>query len=346
MLPLADRIAQANALLSPLAVPHEGRLGRRVQEPEDTVRFPFQRDRDRIIHSTAFRRLQGKTQVFVTGEDDHVRTRLTHTMEVAQIARDLARALRLNEDLVECIALAHDLGHPPFGHSGEDALDAWMKQHGGHFEHNEQSFRVLTLLEKHATSVPGLNLHREVEEGVLKHSETIRHSLEADIANHADAIAYLSHDCDDGLHAGLLSMEALMTIPLAREAGERALSRGTFLRGALIDMMSNDLLAHSGEHIVFSLSMQRSMAALRTFLFDTLYLHPVVRRRAEEGKRIVTALCEGFLRRPDDKIRALHARTGGTLPEAVKDYVAGMTDAFAGEQAMETGFLPAKKRAY
>jgi dGTPase len=170
MLPLADRIAQANALLSPRAVPHEGRLGRGVEEPEDAIRFPFQRDRDRIIHASAFRRLQGKTQVFVSGEDDHVRTRLTHTMEVAQIARDLARALRLNEDLAECIALAHDLGHPPFGHAGEAALDRWMREHGGRFEHNEQSFRVITLLEKHAAAVPGLNLHREVEEGLLKHS--------------------------------------------------------------------------------------------------------------------------------------------------------------------------------
>lgn len=350
MLPLIDRITQANALLSPHAVPHEGRLGRRVLEPEDAIRFPFERDRDRIIHCAAFRRLQGKTQVFVTGEDDHVRTRLTHTMEVAQIARDLARALRLNEDLVECIALAHDLGHPPFGHAGEKALDAWMQKHGGHFEHNEQSLHIITLLEKHAADAPGLNLNREVEQGLLKHSETIHHSWEALLCNHADAIAYLSHDCDDGLHAGLLSMEELLTIPLARKAYERTLPRGTFVRGALIDLMSRDLLTHSVTTIAFSPAMQQSMKQLRTFLFDTLYLHPDVRRHAEEGMRVITLLCNAYYAHPSDKVNAVQERTGTTLPEAVKDYVAGMTDAFAIAQATDAGLLssfpPAQKRAY
>src|SRR3989344_4963553 len=159
---LSDRIDQANSLLAPYAVPHGTSLGRENPEEEDATRFPFQRDRDRIIHTQAFRRLKHKTQVFVVGKGDHYRTRLTHTMEVAQISRDMARTLGLNEDLAECIALANDLGHPPFGHAGEDALDQWMRDHGSHFEHNAQSLRIVTLLEEHSSLQKGLNLNREI----------------------------------------------------------------------------------------------------------------------------------------------------------------------------------------
>ena len=231
MQPLKDRLAAANTLLAPYAVPHEGVLGRTYPEAPDGTRFPFQRDRDRIIHTQAFRRLKGKTQVFVAGThgstqlttSDHVRTRLTHTMEVAQISRDIARTMGLNEDLAEAVALSHDLGHPPFGHAGEEALDRWMKKHGGSFEHNIQSHRVVTVLAEHSTQFPGLNLHQEILEGILKHRTphdggivsgemvsgewshsrshdlTTHHSpsLEAQIVNLSDEIAYTGHDCED-----------------------------------------------------------------------------------------------------------------------------------------------------
>lgn len=357
MLPLSERLLQANRQLSPLAVPYEGRLGRRLPENPDGTRFPFQRDRDRIIHSTAFRRLQGKTQVFVAGEGDHFRTRLTHTMEVAQIGRDIARALALNEDLTECIALAHDLGHPPFGHAGEEALDRWMKEFGGRFEHNEQSFRVITLLEKHSTLHSGLNLNREVEEGLLKHSaahpvegHALEPTFEAQIANRSDEIAYIAHDCDDGLLAGLISMDDLLRIPLAQAAQERRRERGTFIRSSLIHLMTLDLLTYSASllessrpedrKITFSPSMLESVRELRSFLMQHLYPHPRVALKTDEGKQIVGLLCRQYLDHPTDKILSIRERTGSTLHEAVKDYVAGMTDNFSWLQAAEYGLLP------
>jgi dGTPase len=339
MKPLAERIHEANRLLIPSAVPHEGRLGREVVEPEDTTRFPFQRDRDRIIHTYSFLRLQGKTQVFVAGERDHLRTRLTHTMEVAQISRDIARALSLNEDLAECIALAHDLGHPPFGHSGQDALDAWMKKHGSHFEHNEQSVRIVTVLEKHSSQYVGLNVNREVVEGLRKH-EAIAHSLEARLVNIADAIAYNSHDCDDGLTADLFSREQLLQVPLAKRAYERSRERGTYIRGAIQSMLVEDLLEYSSlaindrEPISFSKDMATALAELQTFLWQNMYMHPIVRTQSENGQRIVTDLCEALLLHPIDKIAHLQQRTGSNTVEAIKDYVAGMTDAYA-EQSLQ-----------
>lgn len=336
MKPLSQRIQEANALLIPSATPHEGRLGRAHEEPADETRFPFQRDRGRIIHSYSFLRLQGKTQVFAAGEGDHLRTRLTHTMEVAQISRDLARTISLNEDLAECIALAHDLGHPPFGHAGEDALNAWMQGRGSHFEHNEQSHRIVTVLEKHSSKFPGLNLNLEIVEGLLKHSH-LHHTLEARLVNIADSIAYNSHDCDDGLTADLFSREELLSVPLAREAYALTRERGTYIRGALQHMLVADLLLHSSfdprdpEPIAFSPSMEASLKELRTFLWDHMYMHPTVREQAMKGHRIVTALCEILDEHPNEKITHLQARTGGTVIEAIKDYVAGMTDAFAAE---------------
>lgn len=342
---LKDRITEANKQLAPYAVPHVGRLGRLYPESPDDTRFPFQRDRDRIIHSYAFLRLQAKTQVFAAGEmGDHVRTRLTHTLVVAQISRDIARMLRLNEDLSECIALAHDLGHPPFGHAGEEAIDAWMKEHNQRFEHNQQSYRIVTLLEKHSSKYPGLNLNREVTEGLLKHShhlpgdgERITHTFEAKLTNIADAIAYNAHDCDDGLNAGLFRREDLLQVPLAREAYELTLERGTYIRGALQHLMVHDLLNHSSldpthEHpISFSESMQERLQELRNFLWDHMYMHPQVLAQTNEGKRIVDALCRYFFEHESDKITHLQERTGASRIEAVKDYVAGMTDTFAKE---------------
>ena len=349
MIPLKDRIRAANFLLAPYAVPHDGRLGRIFDEPEDDTRFPFQRDRDRIIHSYAFLRLQAKTQVFAAGDmGDHVRTRLTHTLGVAQISRDLARMLRLNEDLAECIALAHDMGHPPFGHAGESAIDAWMKEHGSHFEHNEQSYRIVMQLEKHSSQYIGLNLNQEVTEGLLKHSsykpgttEPIVHSLEARLTNIADEIAYYAHDCDDGLSANLFSLHELIQVPLARAAYDLTRERGTYIRGALQHMMVHNLLEHSSldmtqdEPITFSASMKSDIAELRTFLWDHMYMHPQVLAMSKAGQEVVDQLCRHYFAHPSEKITHLQERTGSNLVETVKDYVAGMTDTFARSTAAE-----------
>ncbi|MDD5041587.1 MAG: dNTP triphosphohydrolase [Candidatus Peribacteraceae bacterium] len=364
MLPLAERMKQADALLAPYAVPHEGMLGRSVKEPEDETRFPFQRDRDRIIHTQSFRRLKGKTQVFVAGGSDHVRTRLTHTMEVAQISRDIARTLGLNEDLAECIALAHDLGHPPFGHTGEEALNVFMTKHGAHFEHNEQSLRIVTVLEEHSSLFAGLNLNREVLEGLKKHQTPHDApadvllppgtSLEAHVVNLADEIAYTAHDCDDGLGAKLFSFKAIQRIPLAREAAERSKARGTSLRGSLIHLLVTDLYAttenflasqairtvqdvvHTSRPLAhFSAAMEQKLAQLRSFLWDHLYMSSPVQACNEKGRNTVTQLCAAFEKDPPPKVKELRQKTQGTLPEAIKDYVAGMTDAYALRQAQE-----------
>lgn len=354
---LEERLKQANELLAPYAVPHEGRLGRRVEEPGDDTRFPFQRDRDRILQTTAFRRLQGKTQVFVSGEGDHFRTRLTHTMEVAQISRDIARVLRLNEDLAECIALAHDLGHPPFGHAGEEAINAWMTEHRSHFEHNEQSYRIITLLEKRSSLYTGLNLNREVEEGLLKHASVhpsdgrpLERTLEAEVANMADEIAYTAHDCDDALMAKLFSLNELIAIPLARDAWSRSMERGTYIRGSIVHILVKDLLeasqpllereAVNGRRLVLSSAMRDSLDELRHFLAGRMYPHPRVRNKAQEGQLIIDLLCRHYQHHPIDKILNMQERHKSPLHVAIKDYVAGMTDNFAWLQAAELGLLP------
>ena len=338
MLPLSDRIQQANSLLQPLAVPIEGTLGRQTPEEHDELRFPFQIDRDRILQSTAFRRLQGKTQVFVAGEGDHFRTRLTHTLEVAQIARDIARVLGLNEDLSECIALAHDLGHPPFGHSGQDALDEWMQLHGSRFEHNQQSYRIVTILETRSSLYAGLNLNKEVEEGLLKHT-TDNPTLEAQVANIADEIAYMSHDCDDALTAHLFPLQDLIAIPLARQAYERSQKRGTHLRGSIVHLLTTDLLQTSSTGLAFSAPVRHNINELRAFLASRMYEHPRIHTRTLDGQRVVRLLCDWYIDHPVDKIIAIEERTGGNRVEAVKDYVAGMTDNFAWLQAGEEALL-------
>lgn len=356
---LHSRMQARNALLAPYAVPNEGQLGRTMKEPEDATRFPFQRDRDRLIHTQAFRRLQGKTQVFVAGEEsDHVRTRLTHTMEVAQIARDMARTLSLNEDLAECIALAHDLGHPPFGHRGEETLDRWSKEHGLSFEHNDQSVRIVTTLERHSALGAGLNLNLEVLEGMKKHREAWTDApfpramtLESQIVDKADEVAYLGHDSDDGLRTGLFSREEITRTLLGREADALTRKRETSLRGALIHLLVTDLydetrrlLSSHGIRsladvyaslvplVEFSSAMRPKVRELRQFLFARMYEHPRVVQASEEGQRVIRRLCDAFLENPPEKVLALQRLTGSTLPEAVKDYVAGMTDGFAKEK--------------
>ena len=258
-----------NTLLAPYAARSETSRGRRFPEPPPAYRSEFQRDRDRIIHSTAFRRLLYKTQVFVNHEGDHYRTRLTHSLEVAQVARTIARALRLNEDLVEAISLAHDLGHTPFGHAGQDALNECMREHGG-FEHNLQSLRVVDALEERYAAFPGLNLTFETREGILKHCslknarelgdvgrrfiERQQPGLEAQLANLADELAYNNHDVDDGLRSGLLTLEQLEAIPLfaehASDVDRRYPSLNATLRGReivrqMIGSLVTDLLETS-----------------------------------------------------------------------------------------------------
>lgn len=361
---LPSRIAKADQQLAPYAVPHEGVLGRERACVEDATRFPFQRDRDRIIQSAAFRRLTGKTQVFVTGDGDHYRTRLTHTIEVAQIARDIARTLCLNEDLCECIALAHDLGHPPFGHGGEAAIDGWMQSLGERFEHNRQSHRIVTVLERHRGEEAGLNLNREVLEGILKHQsphdhpelslpEGAGHTLEAQVVNLSDEIAYTCHDCEDGMREKLFSLQDVAQTRLGAmvAGGEKSPAA---VRGALIEALLDDLYANVerelGENapktpqdvrllqkplIRFSPDMRRSLDELRGFLWSRMYLHPRVAARVEEGKALVAALCGHLYAHPTEKITELMHETPSTLVIAVKDYVAGMTDGFARQTAKE-----------
>jgi dGTPase len=355
---LQKRIAQANSFLAPYAVPHGKGLGRVHPEPEDATRFPFQRDRDRILHTQAFRRLKHKTQVFVSGHGDHYRTRITHTLEVAQISRDIARTLGLNEDLAEAIALAHDLGHTPFGHAGEEAMAACMKPFQKSFEHNLQSFRIVTLLEDRSTHYQGLNLSQEILDGLLKHSSPHDHpiteplprspSLEAQVVNIADEIAYTAHDTDDGLRAGQFSSDDVRTTKLGAYASVQAAKHGTELRGAIVHLLVSDLYEATQKEltrcgirslddvyrsekplICFSKAMQRMLSEHRTFLWNRLYLSASVQRQAKRGKRIVAYLFRTFMNRPSAKVRSLRKKTGGTMDEAVKDYIAGMTDGFA-----------------
>ncbi len=364
--------------LAPHAVREETSRGRAHDEDAPAYRGAFQRDRDRIIHSAAFRRLEYKTQVFVNHEGDMFRTRLTHSIEVAQISRTIARALGLNEDLVEAIALAHDLGHTPFGHAGQDALNACMRDHGG-FEHNLQSLRVVELLEERYANFPGLNLTYETREGILKHcSRKNAHalgalgerflnggqpSLEAQVANLADEIAYNNHDVDDGLRAGLLDIETLASTAFFREQYEAVRARWPDLTGrrvihetirAMINRQATDLLdasraainaagpesvdevrAHRTPLIGFSAEMLEQHRALKRLLLRNLYRHYRVFRMSMKAQRIVGDLFGAFFETPRSLPHDVQRRIedgGRSEPERarlVADYIAGMTDRFA-----------------
>jgi len=369
-----------NGLLAPYAADPAVSRGRQHHEPASAYRSEYQRDRDRIIHSAAFRRLEYKTQVFVNHEGDLFRTRLTHSIEVAQVARSIARALQLNEDLTEGIALAHDLGHTPFGHAGQDALNACMQCYGG-FEHNLQSLRVVEELEDRYAAFPGLNLTFETREGILKHCslknaealgdigrrfiEKRQPSLEAQLTNLADEIAYNSHDVDDGLRSGLITVEALSTVTLFREQYETVRSlypdlapRRTIhevvrrLIGCqVIDLVetSKDMLDqvapgnidavrnHEKSLIVFSDSMREKNLELKRFLRANLYRHFRVHRMSAKAGRTLTALFEAFL--DDPRLLPEDAQQQATILEkasgkdgrarVVADYIAGMTDRYA-----------------
>jgi dGTPase len=311
---VADSFAQAireheAGWLSPLAVHSYETRGRNLPEEECRLRTPFQRDRDRIVHSKAFRRLRHKTQVFVDPEGDHFRTRLTHTLEGAAIARGVARALRLNEDLVEAIGLGHDLGHPPFGHAGEQALDEVLREHGGRgFRHNEHSLRVVERLERDGR---GLNLTWEVRDGILKHTgDEEPETLEGRIVRVVDRVAYINHDIDDAIRAGLLEPSELPRDEIAI-LGTTGSSR--------IDTLVHDLVEESarGGDIVQSEEVGEAMLSLRAFMFERVYLGA---HAADEHARI-----RATVRRIFDHL----VEERGDDLERATDYLAGMTDRFA-----------------
>ena len=339
--------------------------GRRHPEAVDDERSCFQRDKDRIIHSKAFRRLDEKTQVFVAGSGDHYRTRLTHTLEVAQVARDIARRLDLNEDLCEAIALAHDLGHPPFGHAGEEALNDMMHGFGGHFEHNEQSRRVVEILERSYPDFDGLNLTIEVLEGLMKHQTAwdqagkafdVSAHLEAQVVNVADEIAYTNHDMDDGLRSGLISLKQLRKFKLWQEGEREVLEKyGKKLNedilisrviSSIISMMIEDFCGqtikniksnkiktiadvkkHQGTIAEFSERMKIIIKELRQFLFENFYLNPMIEAFTLKGKWMIKKLFEYYYKNPSSFPKSARMNKE-TRVIAIKDYIAGMTDRF------------------
>jgi len=355
--------------LAPYAVASARTKGRVVAEVEHPLRTAFQRDRDRIVHSRAFRRLEYKTQVFVHHEGDHYRNRLTHTLEGAQIARTIARALRLNEDLAEAIALAHDLGHPPFGHAGERVLARLLADEGG-FDHNRQTLRTVDLLEERYPGFRGLNLCYETREGILKHGARFPHPvqlpdrsgqtpLEAQAADRADEIAYTNHDLDDGLRSALLERGALAEIPLWSEAERAAIERcgrdaaEPLLRAqtivSLVNRLVSDLVEASaarldagapadtdavrtaGERLVRpSTACEKGLRELKEFLYRHLYYHPAVVAMTDDAEKVLEELWRAVRAAPD----ALPAQVRARFAEdgetrAIADYVAGMTDRFA-----------------
>jgi dGTPase len=302
-----------DTFLSPLAV-RSYPATRREPEPDSPVRTPFQRDRDRIVHSKAFRRLKHKTQVFVAPEGDHFRTRLTHTLEVTMVSRTVARALDLNEDLTEAIGLGHDLGHPAFGHIGEEALDDCLRERfPGHpgFRHFEQSLRVVDVLEP-------LNLNEPVREGILRHSSRIEPpaTLEGRIVRLVDRVAYINHDIDDAVRAGVLDPAGLPAAPIA-VLGPTGSAR--------IDTLVQDLVAHSraAGDIVQGPDAGPAMDALRTFMFDHVYLGPAAREEHQRIHRVVSTLFHHYADHPQELPPG-----DGELAQRVTDWIAGMTDRY------------------
>ncbi len=353
--------------LAPYAARSGRSAGRRHAEDEHPLRTAFQRDRDRVIHSTAFRRLQYKTQVFVNHEGDYYRTRLTHSTEAAQIARTIARALNLNEDLCETVALGHDLGHTPFGHSGQDALDECMREHGG-FEHNRQSLRVVELLERRYPGFPGLNLTFEARECIRKHGWPPRGPvepdyrpdqaalLEAQLVDIADSIAYDAHDIDDSVKAGLMTDERLAELEIWRHSVEGVTLAGEMRVRAgvrrLIDAEVRDLILTTEANIArlkldsleavraarepavkFSPEMDRRKRELQAFLHRHVYRHHRVVMMAEKARRFITELFRAYSANPTTLPPRFQdwAKEVG-VPRAVSDYIAGMTDRYCQDE--------------
>lgn len=347
--------------LAPFAVCSGDSLGRRYPEEEHTYRTCFQRDRDRIVHSEAFRRLEYKTQVFITGSGDHYRTRLTHTLEVSQIARTLARSLSINEDLTEALALAHDLGHSPFGHAGERVLNELLIDVGG-FEHNAQALRVVECLERRYPHFPGLNLTAEMRRGILKDKKPYPQmgedlpsvpSIEAQIVDISDEISYTSHDLDDGISAGILSSTDILEVTLWREAHEDVNRRFPGLDEkrtwyqiiiAVINAQVTDVLqetlrrlqengAMRAENTVnYSESMRAKVHEAREFLFERLYRHPKVLRANSRCRLTLTGLFEYYGENVNQLPPSYRDRIDCCgLRRTVADYISGMTDRYARE---------------
>jgi len=354
--------------LAPYGIRSKDSKGRAFPETEPIYRTAFQRDRERILHTTAFRRLEYKTQVFVNSEGDYYRTRLTHTLEVAQIGRTIARALGANEDLIEAICLAHDLGHSPFGHSGEVILNHIMTNHGG-FDHNKQSLRIVTEMEKRYTKFPGLNLTWETREGIVKHEteydisdaanfdpDLLGH-LEAQIANVADELAYSTHDLDDGLRSGMITPEMLENITLWKMMIESIGWKGTKIDDVIrhrlirrligieatdIIMATNQRLVNSGVKSVeqlqhldynvvgFSDDMRNHHRTLKSFLFANLYRHPRVMRMQVKAKKIIESIFQAYQQEPSILPYHFQAQIDQLgIERTVCDYIAGMTDRYA-----------------
>ena len=363
-----DLLRLESLRLAPYAV--QKSRGRLHPEEESPYRTPFQKDRDRVLHTTAFRRLEYKTQVFLNYEGDYYRTRLTHTLEVAQVARSIARALGLNEDLTETIALAHDLGHPPFGHSGEAVLNALMQDHGG-FEHNAQALRIVTHLEVRYPGFRGLNLTQETLEGIAKHEPAYRPpsalafgegqgSLEAQVVDLADEIAYTAHDLDDGLRSGLLPPESLEEVELVRELaralglelgrlqefGRRVLIRellGLLITDAIeathtaIEEAQVESLEAVRRHprrlAGLSEGVRKRQKELRDFLYRRLYHHPHILRQRRKAEHVLESLFTAYTTAPEIlpyPVQRSVEEEG--VYRAVCDYIAGMTDRFALEE--------------
>ncbi|MDP8255954.1 MAG: deoxyguanosinetriphosphate triphosphohydrolase [Candidatus Alcyoniella australis] len=372
-------ISSENYPLASYAARSDASCGRRYPEVFRDSRPAFERDRDRIVHCAAFRRLEYKTQVFVNHEGDYYRTRLTHSIEVAQIARGIARRLQLNQELAEGLALAHDLGHTPFGHAGEATLNRLMSDHGG-FEHNRQSLRVVEFLEERYPEFRGLNLTFEFREGIIKHNTIYDRpgfaeaelygacppTLEGQLINLADEIAYHNHDLDDGIESGLLPLDDLERVRLwaltaaevrrrwpnidqrrlvlrtisaliSRFMDDAVLTSGRLLNAERIDSI-DDVRAQERSLIVFSEQFEPLRDELRAFLRCNLYEHPKLLQSRDEAVRSINLLFETFLNRPQlmpPKYREIADKEG--LPRAICDYIAGMTDRFALEEARRLG---------
>ncbi|MBS1249906.1 MAG: Deoxyguanosinetriphosphate triphosphohydrolase-like protein [Chloroflexi bacterium] len=370
-----------DACLAPYAIRSRDSKGRQHPEERPKYRTAFQRDRDRILHTTAFRRLEYKTQVFINSEGDYYRTRLTHTLEVAQIGRTIARALGANEDLIEAICLAHDLGHAPFGHSGETALNCLMKEHGG-FDHNKQTLRIVTKLENRYPDFPGLNLTWETREGIVKHETEydvsdasdydaeLRGHLEAQIANAADELAYSAHDLDDGLRSGMITASMLESITLWQILVESVgwdngpldeLTRHRLIR-RMIGIEVEDLLQATNQNlrksgvgsveelqklpynvIDWSEDMRHHNRQLKDFLYTNLYQHHRVIRMQTKAERIINDLFHAYQDEPGMLPKHIQAWIDDRgLACSICDYIAGMTDRYA-IQEHEKLFDPATR---
>lgn len=357
------------SLLPSYAMRNAESKGREFPEAKHAFRLDFQRDRERIVHSMSYLRLKGKTQVFVAHEGDHFRTRLTHTGEVAQIAQAIARVLQANEDLVIAIALAHDLGHTPFGHAGEEALEYIMHRFGLSFEHNAQSRRIVEKLEKRSPEYDGLNLTRETREGLFKHVtpyDRQKHKLsehaflEAQIVDFADQIAYQNHDVQDGLRSGIIDLKSLKKLEVWRlvtDTLNKDLSEDLWVKQAissLINLMVNDLVEETARRIAsldpkspddirnhskmvvgFSPVVEDGNVHLRQFLFSNFYRSPEIEKQNEKGKETIRKLFFYYLDHPDElpETYAEIVKKGEPKEVVIKDYIAGMTDAYALEKA-------------